>query len=603
MATISPKNRPISATSGGQIRPVSAWIHYTPDMTGDGSEYWYDPGTKSISWTKPVDADRKATPGAPAEGWPVSDASVPYVPNWQVSAIPGLDMTGNGTLTMTAGDYLVLGYTREEAEIAANPNATMEQKRTVGNDVYRRSGATSGGFLGLGNLDWKSIIAGTALVGGAGLAYDALVGGGGMFGEAGVGSEFAYGGAQTATPGVTSTTSGFVAPEVVPQVGGYQTDYGIFGDTGASGSEFSYGLTPSGSTVPAITPADFGPQGPGGVPPAGWDTFVKTLPAGVQSVLSGLDAKTLAGVAGAIMGATQGQPAPITTTVTPWGPAQAGMEAGLKATQDQLAKSGSFSAPAVPAASTYTNPYTAPNAPKLPTYANTYTAPSVTAPTSYGTAYTDQYLRDAITGAIRPLNEQFSNVIMPAIGSSAQGNGQFGSSRQAIAEALAAQKLGQTSGDISSQLMNQFAQSRAANILGTNTLNSGNITNYNQLLAAIAQAKSQGAATSNALNSSNALSIYGTQAKTAADSATGESATRTLNSDNLWKNYGAQYKTAADEFTYPWNALTAANNIFSQAGGIARTTNTPLPETPWWQTALAGAGAAYTAAQKLFPGA
>ena len=290
-----------------------------------------------------------------------------------------------------------------------------------------------------------------------------------------------------------------------------------------------------------------------------WEAFKATLPTAVQTVLSGMSGSTLATIAGALMGATQGQPADITSSVTPWGPAQAGIQTGVKAAEDLLKTGGTFTPPTVPTA---------------PQYGNTYTAPNVTAPTKYAPTLTDQYIQSAITGALKPLNDQYSTVTMPQIGTNSMGNGQFGSSRQAIAEALASNSLQQNSGALSAQLMNQFVQAQAANQLGTNQLNSTNTTNYNALLEQIQRAL-----------------------------AVGQQSSNQLNSDNLWQNYGAQYKGASDSFTLPWNAMTAANNIFQNAGGTGRTMTTPMPETPWWQTAIAGGGAANEMYKKLFPGA
>lgn len=68
------------------------------------------------------------------------------------------------------------------------------------------------------------------------------------------------------------------------------------------------------------------------------------------------------------------------------------------------------------------------------------------------------YLQGATKAAIRPLDEQFSQSIMPAIRSGATSAGQTGSTRQGIAEGLATQGLQRASGDISTNMYNKAFQ-------------------------------------------------------------------------------------------------------------------------------------------------
>jgi len=69
-------------------------------------------------------------------------------------------------------------------------------------------------------------------------------------------------------------------------------------------------------------------------------------------------------------------------------------------------------------------------------------------------------LAAATQAAIRPLEQQFSNVTLPGIRGEAITAGGFGGSRQGIAEGLAAQGLAQTSGDVTASIQaNAFQQS------------------------------------------------------------------------------------------------------------------------------------------------
>lgn len=61
---------------------------------------------------------------------------------------------------------------------------------------------------------------------------------------------------------------------------------------------------------------------------------------------------------------------------------------------------------------------------------------------------TNPFLSAAMQSAVRPLEQQFSQQILPGIAGSAVQAGGFGGSRQGIAEGLAAQGLQQASGDI-----------------------------------------------------------------------------------------------------------------------------------------------------------
>lgn len=61
-------------------------------------------------------------------------------------------------------------------------------------------------------------------------------------------------------------------------------------------------------------------------------------------------------------------------------------------------------------------------------------------------------LRAAVAGAVRPVTENLTENMLPAIRSGASSAGQYGSTRQAIAEALALDRTSRTIGDISARM-------------------------------------------------------------------------------------------------------------------------------------------------------
>lgn len=65
------------------------------------------------------------------------------------------------------------------------------------------------------------------------------------------------------------------------------------------------------------------------------------------------------------------------------------------------------------------------------------------------------YLQAAITGAIRPTYQQLTDVALPAIGSNAEAHGQYGSSRQGVAEGLAISRANQSAGDIAARMSSE----------------------------------------------------------------------------------------------------------------------------------------------------
>lgn len=83
-------------------------------------------------------------------------------------------------------------------------------------------------------------------------------------------------------------------------------------------------------------------------------------------------------------------------------------------------------------------------------------------------------LQQAITGAIRPLGQELTQTILPAVRGSATEAGQFGGSRQGIAEGIASQAFLTQAGDISAALTNrafESGQETAAGLIESGLLN------------------------------------------------------------------------------------------------------------------------------------
>ena len=78
------------------------------------------------------------------------------------------------------------------------------------------------------------------------------------------------------------------------------------------------------------------------------------------------------------------------------------------------------------------------------------------------------YFKGYTEAAIRPLSQQFAESVLPNIRSGAGETGNYGSSRQGIAEGLAAGRLAQTSGDVTSRMASeQYGQNLGGLIAGT----------------------------------------------------------------------------------------------------------------------------------------
>lgn len=79
---------------------------------------------------------------------------------------------------------------------------------------------------------------------------------------------------------------------------------------------------------------------------------------------------------------------------------------------------------------------------------------------------TNPALQAAIEAAVRPIEEQFTQSILPGLRRGAITSGQLGSSRQGVAEGLASQAFLRQVGDTSAQLQNEAFQSGLGAMIG-----------------------------------------------------------------------------------------------------------------------------------------
>lgn len=244
----------------------------------------------------------------------------------------------------------------------------------------------------------------------------------------------------------------------------------------------------------------------GGVPGA----ITSGISSGVNSAVSGLTSglfgeggagnvgSWLPAVIGAIIGGTQGQPAPITTDITPWNASY--LNQGQAAAANLL----------------NTNQLNLPAVPNLP-------------------VMDDAFVNQAIQAATAPMYYDFATKVMPAI--RADFGDAYGSTRQDIAYGLGMDALARNAGNVGAQISSALYPSV-----------------FNSQVNAI-----------------------------------------------QWP-YQQQAAQAERKFTAPWENVTSAANIFTGASGRGATSNTQMPSTPWWQTAVGGAAATQGAWDKIFGG-
>jgi len=72
--------------------------------------------------------------------------------------------------------------------------------------------------------------------------------------------------------------------------------------------------------------------------------------------------------------------------------------------------------------------------------------------------------------------------------------------------------------------------------------------------------------------------------------------------DSILFPYEQATGQAIQKWQAPWTNVTNAANVFTGAAGKGSTTTTPMPDTPWWQTAMGGAITANQLWSDLFGG-
>jgi hypothetical protein len=179
---------------------------------------------------------------------------------------------------------------------------------------------------------------------------------------------------------------------------------------------------------------------------------------------------------------------------------------------------------------------------------------------------TNPYLQSAITGAIRPVYEQLTEVGLPAIRRGADAAGQVGGSRQAIAEGLAVGRATRSAGDIAAQMASRGFETGTENALKTLALTPS-------VLGAGAVPAQQ-------------LDVIGAQNRALEQARIDEGVARHNFAQNL-----------------PWLQVQNLSEALRGSFGGTSTTTGPAPRTDPAMAALGGAAMGYGAAQAGLMGA
>lgn len=176
------------------------------------------------------------------------------------------------------------------------------------------------------------------------------------------------------------------------------------------------------------------------------------------------------------------------------------------------------------------------------------------------------YLTSAIQAAIRPVTENFQNSVIPALRTGGVASGALGSSRQGVAEGLAAQGLTNKVGDIASSMASTGygqgldAQSRA-------------LSAYNSMVqGALGGANQVGNLTDTSVAAARAIPGLASAASIPGSMLSGVGAQR----ENLAQEY-ANYEAAQRiaEVNQPWDLLNSyAGLLSSMSNPITTTTGT-----------------------------
>jgi hypothetical protein len=168
--------------------------------------------------------------------------------------------------------------------------------------------------------------------------------------------------------------------------------------------------------------------------------------------------------------------------------------------------------------------------------------PDVPQITPFTGTMSPEYIQQAIEAALSPVTQTLQRQVLPQINANSAGAGALGGTRQGVAQGLAVSDWEKTAGNIAAGMRQNYDVTRAKEALDAWTAN----TNATQ------------------------------------------------------QTYQNQVGAATANATFPINTALSFANAANAAGGGGRSTVTPLPTTPWWQTALGGALAADTVANKVF---
>lgn len=195
------------------------------------------------------------------------------------------------------------------------------------------------------------------------------------------------------------------------------------------------------------------------------------------------------------------------------------------------------------------------------------------------------------------LADTFNTSVMPSIGQSATAAGQYGSSRQGIAEGLAAKGLAQAQGDISSSAYNNAYNTAQSNMYGTaNNMSSLGLSN-----ATNNADRSLNADTTNAANTLNTQQYNASLGLNNNSQALQDSAQTVANRTNGLNmlgtgntmqdsNYANSLTAQQADDTYNWKNLNNYSGVVQPGANIGGTSTTSTPTTSnYGASALGGA--------------
>lgn len=203
-------------------------------------------------------------------------------------------------------------------------------------------------------------------------------------------------------------------------------------------------------------------------------------------------------------------------------------------------------------------------------------------------------LDPVINNASRRLSENFNQSVLPNIRSGATAAGQYGSSRQGIAEGLASQSLGNSMSDLYSNMYNSAYNTAQSNMYGTAN-NMAGLGLSNAQSNANRDLATQIANASNQLNTQQFNANLGLQNNSQALSQSQQQTNNRLNglnalqAGNTINDQAYQQQLAALQAgnAYNWSNLANYANIVNGAAGQGGSSSTTTPTyTNNWATGL-----------------